>query len=244
MKNYYKVLGGILIISAVLVFWWLILGNQPTDQPECKIDSDCALVYIGSDICFSCNTSIEEYKCLPFKEAKQIEEEHLKKLIDNNIACEKCLEEPQHICTCSNGKCEKIEKQLTQQVIITTDKTEYKQRDTVKITVKNNLEKDICYLSYQGSVCYETPYTIYQFSSGNWKYISTGLVVECPQVELPPLCNELKFNEEKEFIWDHRGQASIGKYKVSINHKEDIEEIKLGNTKGIKTIYSNEFTIK
>ncbi|MCK5320657.1 hypothetical protein KAJ61_04675 [Candidatus Parcubacteria bacterium] len=82
--------------------------TNPVIEAQCKIDSTCKLAYTGSNICFPCDTSIEEYKCLPLEEAKKIEEERFKRMVDNNIFCERCLEKPQHICKCENGKCEKV----------------------------------------------------------------------------------------------------------------------------------------
>ena len=77
-------------------------------ETQCKIDSDCELAYTGSNICLPCDTAIEEYKCLLLKEAEETEEERFKRMVDNKIFCERCLEKSQHTCKCESGKCEKI----------------------------------------------------------------------------------------------------------------------------------------
>jgi len=133
-------------------------------------------------------------------------------------------------------------------VIITTDKTEYNQGEVVKITIKNNLERDICYFTPQGSDCYLTPYKVYQFYNEEWKLLKTGdPSIICIQVISSPICEELiESNKSQEFNWDQgvmenmcseyegKGECQIpaGKYKISF---------KIGD---FGEIYSIEFTIK
>ena len=84
-------------------------------KSQCEIDSDCKLVYTGSDICLPCDTSINEYECFPSKRAEQIQEERFKRLVESKTLCERCLEKSQHSCECENGKCKKVKEQLVEE---------------------------------------------------------------------------------------------------------------------------------
>jgi len=37
---------------------------NPVVETQCKVDADCELVYVGSDVCPPCNHLSEEYQCL------------------------------------------------------------------------------------------------------------------------------------------------------------------------------------
>ncbi len=122
----------ILIITLVVMLGTLfgatsyLLKAPKTDLPiinpivenQCEIDSDCNLAYTGSNICLPCDISIEEYKCLPSEEAKEIEEERFKRMVDNKIFCERCLEKSQHTCKCESGKCEKVKKSWLRKLLL------------------------------------------------------------------------------------------------------------------------------
>jgi hypothetical protein len=140
-------------------------------------------------------------------------------------------------------------------VSIFTDKTEYEQGETVKITIRNNLDKSIWYLSDRSSW-----WDLEKQVNKDWKQIdlfppiSTEGREECVQ-PLPPqsieeILKELKPNFEIEDTWNLRNcELEIG---VSIS----IDFIDSGNYRlsftygfskdsyGEKIIYSNEFTIK
>ncbi|MCK5320654.1 hypothetical protein KAJ61_04660 [Candidatus Parcubacteria bacterium] len=112
-------------LAAVIVGGWVyVIGNYGKNETnnkiipivretQCKIDSDCKLAYAGSNVCLPCNTSIKEYECLSSEEAEKIEEERFKRMVDDKIFCERCLEKPQHICECENGKCGKVKEEVT-----------------------------------------------------------------------------------------------------------------------------------
>lgn len=80
---------------------------QPSDKSECKIDSDCQLTYTGYSPCLPCDTLHGDYECLTQEEIKRIRK---RKTFDIAVACKPC-QEPQHICKCENGKCEKVKKE-------------------------------------------------------------------------------------------------------------------------------------
>ena len=62
-------------------------------------------------------------------------------MVEGKIFCERCLEKPQHICKCENGKCEKVKIEEVEEVITMTDKTEYEQGEIVRIHSKDNDRK-------------------------------------------------------------------------------------------------------
>ena len=220
---------------------------NPIIETQCEIDSDCELVYAGSNICLPCDTSIEEYECFPLKEAEKIEEERFKRMVNDNIFCERCLEKSQHACKCENGKCEKVKEKLVEEVIITTDKTEYEIGEEVKITIENNSDKE-------QKIGYPD-YFIERFKNDNW--------VEVRQVRCPcgALCDMVGYSfikpkDKLEFEWDQQeswcssgsgdwslseeisNQVQSGKYRIrSI-------KVDLNNADDKQTIYSNESTIK
>ena len=92
----------IIIGGGYIIVRYTIISPDKTDLPivnpvietQCDIDSDCKLAYAGSNICLPCDTSVEEYKCLSLEEAKKTEEERFKRMVDDNILCERCLEKP------------------------------------------------------------------------------------------------------------------------------------------------------
>ena len=107
-----------------------------------------------------------------------------------------------------------------QEVTITTDKTEYEQGETVKITVRNNFGGEICYLTYSGSDCWKLPFRVENFISdeNKWEDIPIGKQIEgCPQYMSMPAskCS----NEPINFSWDqhqmNKGVVSAGKYRIS-----------------------------
>ncbi|MCK5123407.1 MAG: hypothetical protein KAQ87_04660 [Candidatus Pacebacteria bacterium] len=251
-----KTLLVVLIFTAlaviIIICGYLISLSDKTDLPitdpviktQCKIDSDCRLAYTGSNICLSCDTSVEEYKCLSLEEAKKIEEKRLKRMVDDNIFCERCLEKPQHICVCSNGKCEKVKEGLVEEVIITTDKIEYEQGENVKIAIENNSDKEQK-ISYP-------PYVIERFENNNWaeiKQIWCPCGAYCEEAEWlfikPKDKLEYEWNQVKSWCGNINGfwgefssQVQFGKYRI--------KSIKIGfpDPESYETVYSDEFTIK
>ena len=116
------------------------------------------------------------------------------------------------------------------QVIITTDKTEYEQGELVKITVKNNLDKTICFESCN----------TYFFQKKNWfwreylrKKCEINFITECID------SFEIKEFKIKLFEVDFKK----GDYRIAIPIYTGCQN-KEFPCKENKTIYSNEFTIK
>jgi len=118
---------------------------------------------------------------------------------------------------------------IEQQVTIATDKTEYKGEEAVKITIKNNLEKNIL-----SSCCPR----IEKFEDSKWKTITNVAFVRGVSsfAILPKEGYSTNWNQRylKEGA-SRTSKVSGGKYRISI-------EIGLKDCK--QTIYSNEFTIK
>ncbi|MCK5510296.1 hypothetical protein KAI65_01975 [Candidatus Parcubacteria bacterium] len=110
-------------LTAVIIGGWVyVIGNygkSETDnliipavsETQCKINSDCELVYVGQS-CLPCDTSDEEYKCLSLNEVSKIWEKRQRIFYDSNIDCLLCTEKSQHICKCANGKCQKVKEEL------------------------------------------------------------------------------------------------------------------------------------
>jgi len=121
-----------------------------------------------------------------------------------------------------------------EQVTITTDKTEYEQGETVKITVKNETDDSICFESCN-------PYYL-EKKNGEWKSDpeTTKLCI------ITTIGECIKPGENKVFefktAWESY-KKELGTYRVitrlCVNCK-DLEDF----IKNSETIYSNEFTIK
>jgi hypothetical protein len=138
----------------------------------------------------------------------------------------------------------------TEQVTITTDKTEYEQGERVKITIRNNLDRKISF-GYDGGIEY--------LKNGEW--ITKGYFWSCPCGISSCRCDircdtefsyieKLESNNEKSLEWDQKipscepdmikkeAQAPFGQYRVRI-------PVFYGyNYYNSTQIYSNEFRIK
>ena len=216
---------------------------NPVIETQCEVDSDCELVYTGPNACPPCDFSVKDYRCLNKDEAKKIEENRIRAMCKSKPCA---VEFDRYTCKCENGKCEKVKIELVEEVIITTDKTEYEQGEMIKITIENNSDKE-------QKVSYP-PYIIEEFKNNNWieiKQIWCPCGVFCEEVEWlfiksedeleyewnqqKSWCNDLEFLTYPETI---SAQVSIGKYRI--------KSIKIGfpDSENHETIYSNEFTIK
>ena len=122
---------------------------NPVIEAQCETDSDCELVYVGSDIYPPCDTLSEKYQCLNKNEAKEARDEWDDKFnTDLYTVCSPCaVEFDRYVCKCANGKCEKVKEELVEEVIITTDKMEYEQGENVSVIIKNNFSEEI-FISY------------------------------------------------------------------------------------------------
>lgn len=127
-------------------------------------------------------------------------------------------------------------------VSVVTDKTEYEQGETIKITIKNDLNKSIWYVK---KLCPPSCCNLYKWENNEWKNL--GDPMPCVQLTPPPSgksyhfeADELKPEENITKQWNMKIATSFaesGKYRFSFYYglsKESYTE---------KTIYSNEFRI-
>lgn len=138
----------------------------------------------------------------------------------------------------------------TQEVTITIDKTEYKQGETIKITVRNGLDKSVWYV-------YAKPYPWWKLEKqegGTWKSMRVLLptltefgeqcIAPPPPLSIEEISYKLEPNSEINDIWNQRRcNVSIafiepGSYRFLFSYGLNIDSI------NEKTIYSNELTIK
>ena len=226
-----KILIGILI--AVIIAgggWWICNQTHKPIKQEMTCDERCKSLGYISGTCRKFTTLQEE--------AKKCKENEVD--IGRTWDCVSLTLVAGTDATC----CCKVKEEVT----IATDKTEYEVGELVKIIVRNNLDKDVCYFTPAGGACYKTPYTVYQFFDEKWESLRTGdPSLVCIQVVRPPVCEEIiKSKESIEFTWNQKimedvcpeyrkeaeCQVSSGKYKISL---------RIGD---LGEIYSNEFTIK
>lgn len=133
----------------------------------------------------------------------------------------------------------------TEDVTITTDKTEYEQGETVNITVRNGLDKSIWYIK---EVCPSSCCNLYKWENNKWENLGDPIPCWSPP---PPLPGESFLGGLKPDLlepeavitkqWDmttRYGLAESGKYRFSFYY--GLSE----NNFTEKTIYSPEFTIK
>ena len=187
------------IFLAVVLFAMIIVGGgcsieeqsvislPSSDKSECEINSDCELVYVGSDACPPCDTLSEEYQCLNESEKIKIWEEQIERDKFKPItACSSCaVEFDKYVCKCANGKCEKIKEESIKEVIITTDKMEYGQGEDIKIKITSNKNKSIFPDSHES-------YLISKFEKGEWNVINQDCqcefmcnddeLINCPRI--------------------------------------------------------------
>ena len=173
-----------------------------------------------------------------------------------------CL--PPSSCSCQNNKCvsdydygNDIKKNnIQEQIVLTTDKTEYQIGEEVVITIQNNLNQSIFYLEIHpeicGGYCLDHPYLeLFKINnnnnSGNWEK------VECINEEI----FSLKFPElnskgnKKCLFFPKRYDIFDGKnnrYKIVFYYnlqgiESDKATVEQAKSQLLK-IYSNEFTIK
>jgi len=227
---------------------------NPAVENQCEIDADCNLAYVGFDICLPCDTSIDEYKCLPIEKVKKIEEERFNRMVDDKIFCERCLEKPQHVCKCENGKCEKVKEELKKEVNITTDKIEYEQGENVSVVIENNFSEKM-FISYP---------IIEKIVNSDYIPLRGSLVWSGCGVTGGLMYHSLESSEAVKHQWDQKEkwcsadfsdrnvyskEVLPGKYRIKSeiikrikSEKEDPNNIS-GKPSG-EIIYSNEFTIK
>lgn len=119
-------------------------------------------------------------------------------------------------------------RQILNKLLIATDKTEYQQGEVLKVTIKNNLIKNICFSS-----CY--PYLL-EKKNAKWEFYS---YVNCPKKDLNKDC--IQPTQTKVFMLTlslvEKGLHRMA-LPVCLGCQEDTDFI------GSQRFYSNEFTIK
>ena len=123
--------------------------------------------------------------------------------------------------------------QVSDEVIVETDKTEYKMVEEVKITIKNNFNQMGIFLSN---------ISVEEFNNDKWEKIRFD--IECPcSVGCSREVAKVLPKESRELVWDQKNDNCLlvenGKYRLKI----DLKSIGL-NSPLNKIYYSNEFTIK
>lgn len=115
------------------------------------------------------------------------------------------------------------------EVLISTNKSEYKKGENIIVKIENKTNKKICFSS-----CY--PYYL-ERKNGEWK---SYLYDNCPELDLTTTC--IKPNKEKFFQIDDFSYAKEGSHRllVPVCVGCDLAE----NFKEDKKFYSNEFLIK
>jgi len=146
---------------------------------------------------------------------------------------------------CENNICVAREEKTSQEVIITTDKKEYERGETVKITIKNNLDQDIWYWDNSGEFIPLVGIQI--FKDGKWQDLEKKDACACKE-NCTHFSNGLVDLKAKGMIidsWDTKADCTgtiieEGKYRTVFTYYLDavaMQEKKIN-------IYSNEFTIK
>ena len=227
MNKKTKILIGILAVGIILIACWWIWNILVTQNPPHFFEMGCnekckslghasgyCGVEMGRGVCLEDETNIGATKDCRVKEGKAL------------IAPVACC------CV----------KEARSQVTITTDKTEYKQGEGVKITIRNNLEKYI-ELNYKIEKITEEAISLV--------HIHTQ---ECPlkePLELPVVLPGTSFlaHQTMDFMWNQKDictgiQQPIGVYraKADVIIKEYENHTVIGEER--ISIFSNEFTIK
>ena len=239
-----KILIGILVIGIILISAFWVYENQRISEGElyaCDKSNDCIIVDgIG---CCACPTSINKQYLEYWREKSRAKHDC------SDIRCIGCLGPKEYFeAKCIDKRCKAVPKQFTEQVTITTDKTEYEQGETVKIMVRNNLEIPIWYAQ---SVRCGTSFWLLETCEGE----EVSYYEICLWVAPDYRFTKLNLTEILEEEWDGKLWGSgleeyklpepgcyriVFPYSYSVNKKKLYED--WGEDK--KTIFSNEFTIK
>jgi hypothetical protein len=114
-------------------------------------------------------------------------------------------------------------------VLISTDKGEYKKEESIIVEIENKTNKQICFSS-----CY--PYYL-EKKDGNWK---SYLYDNCPKVDLTINC--IKVKDKKFFQIEDLSYTQEGIHRLAIPLCVGCNLVE--NFKESKRVYSNEFLIK
>jgi len=190
-------------------------------------------------ICNWCGTTCVKYPI------SQEDCEKAKGLFGTQCGCPKAMHPENFTCSETNGKCVQSIKQATiTQVTITTDKTEYAQEKTVRVTMKNNLDQSVGHWDRIGAY----PFIIEEFKNNEWWRIDTPSGCSCA-----PLCQEdapgiipLSAAKENNYEWRQTKDCEAkfvdkGRYRIKFTYYNPFDPTDF--FKNAFTIYSNEFTI-
>jgi len=242
----------IAIIVLILIVWVLVAkGRYIIDSKYCEQDSDCV---VDGDNCGAVNKyhyRESEFQCRIRTCGAGCD--------DNQCRLLTCPGGPPPTTTVTTTTTITITTSTTTittpEVIITTDKAEYKQGETIIINISNSLNDDIFL---------PTRLTIQRLTdSTSETYYSLSKLIEvrycCPCPNAPPIftihskshdtiewnqtmltyCNESTGSSVIE-------QTIVGNYRVMIKYslEETSIDIFRAGSPDIYTVYSNEFTIK
>ena len=257
MDSKIKILIGILVVGILLIGGWWVwntqIENRCNSDSDCKFWNSCGCASKQNLLCllfelFKPEVAWEYHPCrscgclngkctswdIIFKEAQKTKNIELCYEI-RDIDCKNyCLMAVENLI------------RTKERVTLSTDKTEYTKGETIKIILRNNLDKSIWYLNGH-ELCSDRNkgYKIYQFLAEKWVDVTPP--ADCSAVEGAglPIFKELSPNDSVVFTWDSKifdkvkgsTEAPPGKYKFLMFYKEDEKAEEL------KEVYSNEFTI-
>jgi hypothetical protein len=118
---------------------------------------------------------------------------------------------------------------LRGEVLISTNKGEYKKGESIIVKIENKTNKQICFSS-----CY--PYYL-EKKNGNWKSYPYD---NCRKLDLTTSC--IRVGGEKSFLIEDLSYAQEGIHRLAIPLCIDCNLVE--NFKEGKRFYSNEFLIK
>lgn len=196
---------------------------------HCVQDDDCVVKSPDFLVCPFGNYLLLNNKA----DIRQIEEAVKRYSADRCMLCNyepPDYPEPEDI-KCRGNKCVDIRSEkIEQEITITTDKTEYRQEETVEVVVINGFDKPIYFLEF----------SIYKEIDTKWNPLRLSLGA-CPPplecVEPPDLCSKLAAGESINWQWSQKfyeeyflsapeKDATSGNYKVTFCYSTEKNEPK------------------
>jgi len=136
--------------------------------------------------------------------------------------------------------------QLKEEVIVTTDKTEYETGQSVVITLTNNLNHTIFYISGFQYCSEVKPFKVYILSENTWDEVTVSSW-DCDAADGSgdPIYKPLNSTESVSIVWDQKQwidptgleQVNNGRYKISLSYTFSTK------TRNYQEVFSNEFTV-
>ena len=237
-------------IGLILIIISSIQSLNNTSQTELKISVDG-----NSKIISSIQLPIDENEakiivkefCEPenpdavygYNTIKEVDDKWRIQIINMNDMCYATINVKNGETNCTKCSNTKMFPPFENQVIITTDKTEYEQGETIKITVRNNLDKSIWWIPDK---CTEEPLDLFKYNKGNWEQIHFSINVLCKHISSE--IAELKSTDSFEFLYGYYWKRFFtpGRYKIRFEYS--INKPRNTELEEKTSIYSNEFTIK